>query len=57
MYKEVLSGIQNISIYPLISLSVFFVFFLIVSVWVIRSRKDDFESVSKIPLSENNESN
>lgn len=57
MYKEVLSGIQHISIYPAISLGVFFVFFLAVSVWVLKSKKDDFEEVSRIPLSENNDAN
>lgn len=57
MYKEVLSGINNISIYPVFSFSVFFIFFLLIGVWVIKSKKEDFESTSRIPLSENNEKN
>lgn len=52
MYKEVLSGINNISIYPVFSFTVFFVFFLLIAVWVIKSKKEDFESISKIPLDE-----
>ena len=57
MYKEVLSGIQNISIYPVFSFTVFFIFFLIMGVWVLKSKKEEFENVSKIPLSGNNETN
>lgn len=57
MYKEVLSAIDNVSIYPVFSFSVFFIFFLIIGVWVIRSKKEDFENVSKIPLAGNNETN
>jgi cytochrome c oxidase cbb3-type subunit 4 len=55
MYKEVASGIENVGIYPAFSFIVFFVFFLAVTIWVVRSRKGDFEHVSKIPISENNE--
>lgn len=57
MYKEVLSGINNISVYPVFSFTVFFVFFLLITVWVIRSKKEDFDSVSRIPLTENNDNN
>jgi cytochrome c oxidase cbb3-type subunit IV len=54
MYKEVLSGIHNISIYPVISFIVFFIFFLLMSFWVLKSRKEDFDGVSQIPFHENN---
>jgi cytochrome c oxidase cbb3-type subunit 4 len=53
MYQEVLSAIKDISIYPVFSFTVFFIFFLIIGVWVIRSKKEEFETVSKIPLSGN----
>jgi hypothetical protein len=52
MYKEVLSKIEGISIYPVISFVVFFAFFIIMTSWVIRSKKTDFEIVSNIPFSE-----
>jgi hypothetical protein len=55
MYKEVLSKIENISIYPLISFVVFFAFFSAIAVWVLKSRKKDFEEVSRIPLSNDND--
>jgi len=53
MYKEVLSDIQGISIYPVFSFTVFFLFFLILSVWIVRSKKETFDVISKMPLSEN----
>ncbi len=55
MYKEVLSQIENISIYPVFSFVMFFAFFTMIAVWVIRSKKKDFEEISRIPLSGNDE--
>ncbi|HRC32300.1 MAG TPA: CcoQ/FixQ family Cbb3-type cytochrome c oxidase assembly chaperone [Bacteroidia bacterium] len=55
MYKEVLSSINNISIYPVFSFTVFFIFFSMIAVWVIRSKKEDFDAVSNIPLNDNNQ--
>jgi cytochrome c oxidase cbb3-type subunit 4 len=55
MYKEVLSGINNISIYPVLSFGVFFIFFLIIGVWVLKSKKNQFDSVSNIPLEDENQ--
>jgi cytochrome c oxidase cbb3-type subunit 4 len=52
MYKEVLSEIKGISIYPLISFIIFFTFFSVITVWVLKSRKNDFDEISKIPLSD-----
>jgi cytochrome c oxidase cbb3-type subunit IV len=55
MYKEVLSGIKDISIYPVFSVLVFFVFFSIIIFWVLKSKKSDFDEVSNIPLANNND--
>ena len=52
MYKEVLSEIKGVSIYPVISFVVFFVFFIVMTSWVIRSKKKDFETISKIPFTD-----
>lgn len=56
MYKEVLSGIEGVSMYPLFSFIVFFVFFSAITYWVFKSKKEDFDHISKMPLSENDES-
>jgi hypothetical protein len=52
MYKEVLSGIEGIGIYPVISFVVFFLFFLAISFWLAKSKSSDFEEVSNVPLSD-----
>jgi hypothetical protein len=57
MYKEVLRTIKDIDIYPVITVVVFFTFFTIMSLWVLRSQKEDFESQSKMPLDEVNQKN
>ena len=57
MYKEVLSGIEGIGVYPAFSFLVFFLFFLVVATWLIRSKKSEFETVSKIPLSDEHNEN
>lgn len=53
MYKEVLSSIKNIDIYPVFSFVVFFIFFIIIATWLLRSKTEDFEIVSHLPLTEN----
>ncbi|MBK8846156.1 MAG: CcoQ/FixQ family Cbb3-type cytochrome c oxidase assembly chaperone [Bacteroidetes bacterium] len=53
MYKEVLSSIENIGIYPVFSFIVFFIFFTMIAAWLLRSKTEDFEMVSQLPLTEN----
>ncbi|MEO8148215.1 MAG: CcoQ/FixQ family Cbb3-type cytochrome c oxidase assembly chaperone [Bacteroidia bacterium] len=55
MYKEVISGIKDISVYPVFSFIVFFAFFSLMTFWVLKSKKNDFDEISKIPLSGNDE--
>lgn len=57
MYKEVLSGINDISIYPVFSFVMFFGFFSLVTFWVFKSKKEDFETESQLPLSDNTKNN
>lgn len=52
MYKEVLSATKDVSIYPIISLIVFVVFFSIIIWWVFKSTKEDFDTISQLPLQE-----
>ena len=60
MFKNYLKGIQGITCYPELSLLVFFLFFIILTVWVIRVDKKGLEKISEMPLessdSENNQS-
>lgn len=50
MYKNVLESMQGIELYPLISLAIFFTFFVVLLVWVIRMKKSDIDEISRIPL-------
>ncbi|MDI1355827.1 MAG: CcoQ/FixQ family Cbb3-type cytochrome c oxidase assembly chaperone [bacterium] len=49
-YLESISGVE---IYPLVSLLIFFLFFIAVGVYLLKSGKDHFNDVSKIPLDNN----
>jgi cytochrome c oxidase cbb3-type subunit IV len=49
-----LESITGIGIYPLVSLFVFVIFFLLVTLFVIKGNKKYFEKLSNIPIEENN---
>jgi cbb3-type cytochrome oxidase subunit 3 len=48
--KSHLETITGIEIYPLISLVIFFTFFLGLFWWVFTAKKDYIKSMSRIPL-------
>ncbi|WP_095069520.1 CcoQ/FixQ family Cbb3-type cytochrome c oxidase assembly chaperone [Tenacibaculum jejuense] len=48
--KNHLESITGIEIYPLISLSIFFTFFLLLFWWVFTAKKSYIKKVSHIPL-------
>jgi len=48
--KGNLENIDNVQIYPMISLLIFFVFFLVLFYWVITAKKEHIKEVSNIPL-------
>ena len=48
--KGNLENIDNVQIYPMISLLIFFVFFVVLFYWVITAKKDHISEVSNIPL-------
>ncbi len=45
-----LEKITGVSIYPLISFTIFGLFFLVVLIWVIKTDKQKIHDVSRIPL-------
>jgi hypothetical protein len=51
-----MESITGIEIYPLISLVIFFVFFVALFYWVITAKKDYITTVSNIPLDNQNDS-
>ncbi|WP_115461473.1 CcoQ/FixQ family Cbb3-type cytochrome c oxidase assembly chaperone [Winogradskyella aurantiaca] len=53
--KHHMESIAGIEIYPLISLVIFFTFFMVLFYWVITAKKDYITKVSNIPLETNNQ--
>ncbi len=48
--KNHMESITGIEIYPLISLLIFFTFFVVLFYWVFTAKKEYINEVSKIPL-------
>ncbi len=54
MYRQILEKIDGIGIYPLFSFIMFFVFFIAVTIYVIRADKGMIDRMRQLPL--NNDS-
>jgi len=53
MFKFIKGNLENIdgvSIYPMVSLMIFFLFFVVLLWWVFTAKKDHIAEVSNIPL-------
>ena len=50
MIRNNLEAIAGINIYPIISLTIFFVFFSIMLIWVIRADKKYINNMAGMPL-------
>ncbi len=50
MYKDILQSIVGVEIFPIISLVIFFVFFLAMLYWVYSIDKSTIEKVEHLPL-------
>ena len=48
--KGNLENIDGVAIYPMISLLIFFIFFIVLFWWVFTAKKDYIKEVSNIPL-------
>ncbi|GGG58909.1 CcoQ/FixQ family Cbb3-type cytochrome c oxidase assembly chaperone [Bizionia arctica] len=48
--KNYMDSIAGIEIYPIISLLIFFTFFVVLFWWVFTAKKDYINEVSNIPL-------
>ena len=48
-----LESITGIGIYPMISFMIFFLFFLAVSIYLLKAGRAHFDAVSQIPLETN----
>jgi cytochrome c oxidase cbb3-type subunit IV len=50
--KQHMETIDGIAIYPIISLLIFFIFFALLFVYVLRMRKSKIDEISAYPLSD-----
>lgn len=50
MYKNVLTGIPGIEVYPIVALMIFFGFFVGLVVWYIRVDRSRMDEVAQLPL-------
>ena len=53
--KSHLSSIGHIEIYPIISFLIFFLFFCVMLLWVMKSDKKFINKMQNLPLEDNNE--
>ncbi|WNH07915.1 CcoQ/FixQ family Cbb3-type cytochrome c oxidase assembly chaperone [Thalassobellus suaedae] len=53
--KNYMESITGIEIYPIISLLIFFTFFVVLFLWVFTAKKDYIKTVSNIPLDNQND--
>jgi len=53
--KGHLDSMSGIEIYPIISILIFFTFFTIMVVWVMRADKTYMKEMSEMPMDNNNE--
>jgi hypothetical protein len=50
MYKNVLEGIENIAIWPVVSFVIFFLFFLCLLWWVFTTDKNFINKMKDLPM-------
>lgn len=55
MYKNILQGIENIEIWPVISFVIFFVFFIALLCWVFTRDKEFISKMKHMPIQESDE--
>lgn len=57
MKKDILSSIENIEIYPIISLLIFVIFFVGMFIWVIRVDKKYIDHMKEMPFDDETQKN
>ncbi|WP_018474423.1 hypothetical protein [Echinicola pacifica] len=57
MQKEILKSIENIEIYPIISLLVFVLFFVGMGIWVFRVDRKYIDHMKSLPMDEKPKTN
>jgi beta-lactam-binding protein with PASTA domain len=55
--KGYMETIDGVAIYPMISLLIFFVFFVVLFWWVFTASKEYIKEVSELPIEKENQQN
>lgn len=55
MFKYYFEQVENVEIWPIISLTIFFVFFIGLTIYVIKINRDHVRHMEKMPLSDDGE--
>ena len=50
--KHNMETIAGVAIFPILSLLIFFAFFVVLAIWVVSYKKDKIEELSQIPLND-----
>lgn len=53
MYKEVLRSIENVEVFPVVSLVIFVLFFIGITIWTIRVPKEVIDHMRSLPIDDN----
>ena len=51
--KHNMESIAGVAVYPVLSLLIFFVFFVGLGIWVFSYKKEKIDEMSQIPLNDN----
>lgn len=51
--KHNMETIEGVAIYPILSLLIFFLFFMVLGIWVFTYKKEKITAFSEMPLREN----
>jgi Ca2+/Na+ antiporter len=57
LIKEFLQSVEGVSVYPIISLIVFVLFFVIILVWMLKVDKNYIKKMENLPFEKEEENN
>lgn len=57
MFKHYFEQMEGVSLFPSISLAIFFLFFIILIIWVVKADKHYIKSMEHLPLDEDKPEN
>ena len=57
MIKEFLQSVEGVSVYPIISLIVFVLFFVIILVWMLKVDKNYIKKMENLPFEKEEDNN